>query len=47
MLTIYFQSTHSVVGAQLLSGRVLASRPEGSGFEPHWRHCIVSLSKTH
>ena len=28
------------------SGRVLDSRWKGYGFEPHWRHCIVSLSKT-
>ena len=28
-------------GAQWLSGRVL----DGCGFEPHWRHCGVSLSK--
>ena len=34
-------------GAQWLSGRVLDSRPRGSGFKPHRRHCIVSLSKTH
>ena len=33
------------VGAQWLSGRVLASRPKGRGFEPHRRHCVVSLSK--
>ena len=33
--------------AQWLSGRVLDSRPRGRGFEPHWRHCVVSLSKTH
>ena len=26
---------------QWLSGRVLDSRPRGSGFEPHRRHCIV------
>ena len=32
-------------GAQWLSGRVLDSRPKGRGFEPHWRHCVVSLSK--
>ena len=32
-------------GAQWLSGRVLDSRPRGCGFEPHQRHCIVSLSK--
>ena len=27
------------------TGRVLDSRPRGGGFEPHWLHCIVSLSK--
>ena len=34
-----------VLGAQWLSGRVLDSRPRGRGFEPHRRHCVVSLSK--
>ena len=34
-----------VWGAQWLSGRVLESRPNGRGFEPHRRHCVVSLSK--
>ena len=33
-------------GAQWLSGRVLDSRPKGRGFEPHRRHCVVSLSKS-
>ena len=33
------------MGAQWLSGRVLDSRPKGRGFEPHRRHCVVSLSK--
>ena len=28
-----------------LSGRVLDLRPRGCGFEPHWGHCLVSLSK--
>ena len=32
-------------GAQWLSGRVLDSRPRARGFEPHRRHCVVSLSK--
>ena len=32
-------------GAQWLSGRVLDSRPKGRWFEPHRRHCVVSLSK--
>ena len=35
----------NVMGAQWLSGRVLDSRPRGPGFEPHWPHCVVSLSK--
>ena len=30
-----------------LSGRVLDSRLRGCEFEPHWRHRVVSLSKTH
>ena len=30
-------------GAQWLSGRVLDSRLKGCGFEPHRRHCVVSL----
>ena len=33
--------------AQWLNGRVLDSRLKGRGFEPHWSHCVVSLSKTH
>ena len=32
-------------GAQWLSGRVLDSRLRGCRFEPHRRHCVVSLSK--
>ena len=36
-----------VLGAQWLSGRVLDSRKGGGGFEPHGRHCALSLSKTH
>ena len=42
---IGFQKGFHDYGAQWLGGRVLDSRPKGSGFEPHWRHCIVSLSK--
>ena len=34
-----------LMGAQWLSGRVLDSRPKGRGFEPHRRHCVLSLSK--
>ena len=33
------------MGAQWLSGRVLDSRPKGSGFEPHQRHCVVVLEQ--
>ena len=36
---------HSMSGAQWLSGRVLDSRPKGSGFEPHRRHCVVVLEQ--
>ena len=32
-------------GAQWLSGRLLDWRRRGSRFEPHRRHCLVSLSK--
>ena len=32
-------------GVQWLSGRVLNSRPKGHRFEPHRRHCVVTLSK--
>ena len=31
--------------AQWLSGRVLDLGQKGHGFEPHLRHCVVSLSK--
>ena len=33
------------MGAQWLSGKVLDSRPRGCRFEPHLRHCVVSLRK--
>ena len=29
-----------------MSGRVLDLGSRDCGFEPHWKHCIVSLSKT-
>ena len=38
---------HACIQVQKLSGIVLDSRPRGRGFEPHSRHCIVSLNKTH
>ena len=41
------QTAYRSLGAQWLSGRVLDLRPRGSGFEPHWCLCVVSLSKTH
>ena len=44
VLVAYFLSC-LFQGAQWLSGRVLDSRPKGRGFEPHRRHCVVSLSK--
>ena len=37
--------TNKQLGAQWLSDRVLDSRPKGCGFEPHRRHCVVSLRK--
>ena len=33
------------VGAHWLSGRVIDSRQSGRGFDPHRRHCVVTLSK--
>ena len=43
-------STHShqkLLGAQWLSGRVHISRLTNHMFEPHLRHSVVSLSKSH
>ena len=45
MYIMCFPSLLPIWGAQWLSGRVLDSRPRGRGFEPHRRHCVVSLSK--
>ena len=42
-------STYShkkLLGAHLLSGRVHISRLTNCRFEPHLRHCAVSLSKS-
>ena len=44
---IYYTPPQFLLGTQWLSGRVLDSRLRGRGFEPHLRHCVVSLSKTH
>ena len=40
-----FPFVKKIWGAQWLSGRVLDSRPKGSGFEPHRRHCVVVLEQ--
>ena len=40
-----YNTTFRYKGAQWLSGRVLDSRPKGSGFEPHRRHCVVVLEQ--
>ena len=42
---VIFYLFYGYMGAQWLSGRVLGSRPKGRRFEPHRRHCVVSLSK--
>ena len=39
------EGSYLYTGAQWLSGRVLDSRPKGSGFEPHRRHCVVVLEQ--
>ena len=36
-----------IKGSTVAQCRVLGSRRKGRGFEPHRRHCIVSLRKTH
>ena len=45
MHVVFICTKKAIEGAQWLSGRDLDSRPKGSGFEPHQRHCVVSLSK--
>ena len=42
---ITFSYTKQYKRAQWLSGRVFDWRPRGRRFEPHWRHCVVSLGK--
>ena len=44
MIIIKIEYQH-LVGAQLLSGRVLDSRPRVRGFEPQRRHCVVVLEQ--
>ena len=41
----YMTCTLGRAGVQRLSDRVLDSRPNGRGFQPHRRHCVASLSK--
>ena len=43
----YHTLRHDIIneGVQWLSGRVLDLRPRGSGFKPHRRHWVKSLSK--
>ena len=35
------------IGSAVASGRASNSEPRGPGFDPHKRHRVVSLSKTH
>ena len=42
---ITFTKVGNFFTAHIGSGRVLNSRQRGGGFEPHRRHCVVSLSK--
>ena len=44
-MPLIWTATYLSMGAQWLSDRVLDSGPKGHGFEPHRRHCVVSLSK--
>ena len=46
MLLIWGKQTFKK-GAQWRSGRVSDSKSRGSSFDPHKRHRVVSLSKTH
>ena len=39
------ENPYTNVGSRWLSGRVLVVRPKGDGSKPHWRHCVVSVSK--
>ena len=43
--TIHFAQSHVHLPEEH-SGRVLDSRSRVCRFKPHWRHCVVSLSKT-
>ena len=43
--TTFDVNLHVGLGMQWINGRVLDYRQRGRGFEPHRRHCVVSLSK--
>ena len=45
-LIIYVLFIFTKRGNRWLSGRVLDMRLRGCGFEPHRRHCLVSMTKT-
>ena len=45
LVQIVSKGYQQTMGAQWLSGRVLDSRPKGSGFEPHRCHCVVVLEQ--
>ena len=42
---LHFFVSSKPMGAHWLSGRVLEPRLRSRGFEPHRRHCVMSLSK--
>ena len=44
---LIWELIYYIKGAQWLRGRVLDSRPRDRRLEPHRRHCVVALSKTH
>ena len=43
-ILINIENVYSVIYREL-SGRVVDSRLRGRWFEPHWGHCVVSLTK--
>ena len=48
LITSFLGKLEEAVNQYFVMGaRVLDSRPNGRGFEPHRRRCIVPLSKTH
>ena len=48
LITSFLGKLEEAVNQYFVSGaRVLDSRPNGRGFEPHPRRCVVPLSKTY